>query len=54
MCRVVQFARQRRAEKRQGEAHSRRRGMKFHPEARFDLAGIWEFIRADNLGAADR
>jgi plasmid stabilization system protein ParE len=26
----------------------------FHPEARFDLAEIWEFIRADNLDAADR
>jgi plasmid stabilization system protein ParE len=26
----------------------------FHPEARADLDEIWEFIRADNLGAADR
>ncbi|MGO9258345.1 MAG: type II toxin-antitoxin system RelE/ParE family toxin [Bryobacteraceae bacterium] len=26
----------------------------FHPEARFDLDEIWEFIRADNLDAADR
>ena len=25
-----------------------------HPEARLDLAEIWEFIRADNLDAADR
>lgn len=29
-------------------------GYDFHPEARFDLTGIWEFIRADNLDAADR
>jgi plasmid stabilization system protein ParE len=29
-------------------------GYDFHPEARFDLAEIWEFIRADNLDAADR
>ncbi len=26
----------------------------FHPEARWDLAEIWEDIRADNLDAADR
>jgi plasmid stabilization system protein ParE len=26
----------------------------FHPEARLDLDEIWEFIRADNLYAADR
>jgi plasmid stabilization system protein ParE len=26
----------------------------FHPEARLDLDEIWEFIRADNLDAADR
>jgi plasmid stabilization system protein ParE len=26
----------------------------FHPEARVDLDEIWEFIRADNLEAADR
>jgi plasmid stabilization system protein ParE len=26
----------------------------FHPEARFDLDEIWEFIRGDNLDAADR
>jgi plasmid stabilization system protein ParE len=25
----------------------------FHPEARVDLDEIWEFIRADNLDAAD-
>jgi len=24
-------------------------GYDFHPEARFDLDDIWEFIRADNL-----
>jgi plasmid stabilization system protein ParE len=29
-------------------------GYDFHPEARFDLDEIWEFIRADNLNAADR
>lgn len=29
-------------------------GHEFHPEARFDLDEIWEFIRADNLTAADR
>jgi plasmid stabilization system protein ParE len=29
-------------------------GYDFHPEARFDLDGIWEFISADNLDAADR
>jgi plasmid stabilization system protein ParE len=23
----------------------------FHPEARFDLDEIWEYIRADNLDA---
>ena len=29
-------------------------GYDFHPEARFELDEIWEFIRADNLAAADR
>jgi plasmid stabilization system protein ParE len=29
-------------------------GYGLHPEARFDLDEIWEFIRADNLEAADR
>jgi plasmid stabilization system protein ParE len=29
-------------------------GYDFHPEARLDLDEIWEFIRADNLTAADR
>jgi plasmid stabilization system protein ParE len=29
-------------------------GYGFHPEARVDLDEIWEFIRADNLAAADR
>jgi len=29
-------------------------GYEFHPEARFDLDDIWEYIRADNLRAADR
>jgi plasmid stabilization system protein ParE len=29
-------------------------GYDFHPNARFDLDEIWEFIRADNLDAADR
>ena len=29
-------------------------GYDFHPEARFDLAEIWEFIRAGNIDAADR
>jgi plasmid stabilization system protein ParE len=29
-------------------------GYDFHPEARFDLDEIWEFIRADNTDAADR
>jgi plasmid stabilization system protein ParE len=29
-------------------------GYEFHPEARLDLEEIWEFIRADNLDAADR
>jgi plasmid stabilization system protein ParE len=29
-------------------------GYDFHPEARFDLDEIWEFIRADNLDAADQ
>jgi plasmid stabilization system protein ParE len=29
-------------------------GYDFHPEARFDLDEIWEFIRADSLDAADR
>jgi plasmid stabilization system protein ParE len=26
----------------------------FHPEARVDLDEIWQFIRAENLDAADR
>jgi plasmid stabilization system protein ParE len=29
-------------------------GCDFHPEARLDLDEIWEFIRTDNLGAAER
>jgi len=29
-------------------------GYAFHPEARFDLDEIWEYIHADNLDAADR
>jgi plasmid stabilization system protein ParE len=29
-------------------------GYDFHPEARLDLDEIWEFIRCDNLDAADR
>jgi len=29
-------------------------GYEFHPEAKFDLEEIWEFVRADNLDAADR
>ncbi len=29
-------------------------GYDFHPEARLDLDEIWEFIRRDNLDAADR
>jgi plasmid stabilization system protein ParE len=29
-------------------------GYAFHPEARLDLDVIWEFIRAENLDAADR
>ncbi|HZQ51110.1 MAG TPA: type II toxin-antitoxin system RelE/ParE family toxin [Bryobacteraceae bacterium] len=29
-------------------------GYDFHPGARVDLDEIWEFIRADNLDAADR
>ena len=29
-------------------------GYDFHPEARTDLNEIWEYIRADNLDAADR
>ena len=29
-------------------------GYDFHPEARFDLDEIWEYIRADNLDASDR
>lgn len=29
-------------------------GYAFHPEARFDLDEIWEYLRADNLAAADR
>jgi plasmid stabilization system protein ParE len=28
-------------------------GYDFHPEAPLDLDEIWEFIRADNLDAAD-
>ncbi len=28
-------------------------GFEFHPQARSDLDEIWEFIRADNLDAAD-
>jgi plasmid stabilization system protein ParE len=30
------------------------RGYDFHPEARFDLDEIWEFIRGDSLDAADK
>lgn len=29
-------------------------GYALHPEARFDLDEVWEFIRADSLDAADR
>ena len=29
-------------------------GYDFHPEARHDLDEIWDFIRGDNLDAADR
>jgi ParE toxin of type II toxin-antitoxin system, parDE len=29
-------------------------GYEFHPEAQVDLDEIWEYIRADNLPAADR
>ena len=29
-------------------------GYDFHPEALLDLDEIWEFIRADNLDAADK
>jgi plasmid stabilization system protein ParE len=29
-------------------------GYALHPEARIDLDEIWEFIREDNLDAADR
>jgi plasmid stabilization system protein ParE len=29
-------------------------GYEFHPEARFDLDEIWEYIRTDNLAAADK
>ena len=29
-------------------------GYDFHPEARVDLDEIWEFIRVDNVNAADR
>jgi plasmid stabilization system protein ParE len=29
-------------------------GYDFHPEARADLSEIWEYVRADNLDAADR
>ena len=28
--------------------------IRFHPEARADLDEIWEFIRTDNVAAADR
>ena len=28
-------------------------GYDFHPEARFDLDEIWEYIRADSIDAAD-
>ena len=29
-------------------------GYDFHPEARFDLDEIWEFVAEDNLDAADK
>jgi plasmid stabilization system protein ParE len=29
-------------------------GYDFHPQARSDLDEVWDFIRADNLDAADR
>lgn len=29
-------------------------GYDFHPEARFDLDEIWQYIRTDNPDAADR
>jgi plasmid stabilization system protein ParE len=29
-------------------------GYEFHPEARFDLDEIWEYISVDSLAAADR
>jgi len=29
-------------------------GYEFHPEARFDLEEIWEFIRIDSIEAVDR
>ena len=29
-------------------------GYDFHPQARLDLDDIWDFIRAENLDAADR
>lgn len=29
-------------------------GYEFHPEVRRDLDQIWEFIRSDNIDAADR
>ena len=29
-------------------------GYDFHPQARLDLDEIWDFIRTDNLDAADR
>jgi plasmid stabilization system protein ParE len=29
-------------------------GYDFHPQARLDLDEIWDFIRADNVEAADR
>lgn len=29
-------------------------GYSFHPEARFDLDEIWEYIRGDSIDAADR
>ena len=29
-------------------------GYEFHPEAKADLAEIWDFIRPDSIGSADR